>query len=184
MVYDRHPQEIRGVALLSTCMMKGRKVLPIFIIIIRSLRPISPPGDRILRLLNLSSPSPFQGRGSSFIFMLLSAVVIVALLAVRSLADLNVAYVSYYNDFIEPGYVLEKNWSRTTVVAQQSIIQWADWLAAQGPWCTHIPYFHLLTKPSSPDVGGLMFGNVAAVTTSKTFLAPSNDTHDYLSWAR
>ncbi|KAN0114323.1 Alginate lyase domain containing protein [Russula decolorans] len=88
--------------------------------------------------------------------MLLFAIVL-ALLAVRSLADLNVAYISYYNDFIEPSYILGKNWSRTTVVAQQSIIQWADWLAAQGPW---------------------------SVTTSKPFPAPSNDTHDYLSWAR
>jgi hypothetical protein len=69
--------------------------------------------------------------------MLLFAIVL-ALLAARSLADLNVAYISYYNDFIEPSYILGKNWSRTTVVAQQSIIQWADWLAAQGPWCTRI----------------------------------------------
>ncbi|KAF8495468.1 chondroitin AC/alginate lyase [Russula emetica] len=87
--------------------------------------------------------------------MLLFAIVL-ALLAVRSIADLNVAYISYYNDFIEPSYILDKNWSGTTVVAQQSIIQWADWLAAQGPW---------------------------SVTTSKPFPASSNNTHDYLSWA-
>ena len=66
--------------------------------------------------------------------MLLPAIVLV-LLAARSLADLNVPYISYYNDFIEPSYILGKNWSKTTVVAQQSIIQWADWLASQGPWC-------------------------------------------------
>jgi hypothetical protein len=69
--------------------------------------------------------------------MLLFAAV-VPLLAVHSLADLNVASTSYYNDFIEPSYILGKDWNKTTVVAQQSIIQWADWLAAQGPWCTCI----------------------------------------------
>ncbi|KAI0301430.1 chondroitin AC/alginate lyase [Russula brevipes] len=70
--------------------------------------------------------------------------------------DLNVDFSSYDNDFIPPDYILAKKWNETTVVAQGSIIQWADYLAAQGPW---------------------------SVTTSKPFLAPSNDTHDYLSWA-
>ena len=64
--------------------------------------------------------------------MLLFAIVL-SLLTVHPLADLNVAYISYYNDFIKPSYVLGKNWSATTVVAQQSIVQLADWLAAQGP---------------------------------------------------
>jgi hypothetical protein len=70
--------------------------------------------------------------------MLLLAIIVLSLLAVRSLANLNVAFTSYYNVFIEPTYILGKNCSSTTVVAQQSIIQWADWLAAQGPWCTRI----------------------------------------------
>jgi hypothetical protein len=84
--------------------------------------------------------------------MLLFAIVL-SLLAVRSLSDLNVAYVSYCNDFINPSYILGKNWSATIVVAQQSIVQWADWLAAQGSWCTHIPPLqqnhHLLTLEDS-----------------------------------
>ncbi|KAI0265334.1 chondroitin AC/alginate lyase [Gloeopeniophorella convolvens] len=78
-----------------------------------------------------------------------------ALPAVRSL-DLNLAFESYDNDFIEPSYLLNKNWTNTTVVAQESIVQWADWLAEQGPW---------------------------SVITSKPFNAPSGDPHDYLSWA-
>ncbi|KAH9955397.1 chondroitin AC/alginate lyase [Russula dissimulans] len=82
--------------------------------------------------------------------------VVLSLFAVRSLADLNVGFTSYDNDFIEPSYVLNKHWNATTVVSQESIVQWADWLALQGPW---------------------------SVTTSKSFLAPSNNTHDYLSWA-
>jgi hypothetical protein len=90
----------------------------------------------VIDLAPSQQPLPFKlvARHS---FMLRLAVVL-GLLAVRSLADLNVAYITYYNDFIEPSYILGKNWSRTTVVAQQSIIQWADWLAAQGPWCAHI----------------------------------------------
>ena len=81
-------------------------------------------------------------------------VVVLFLLAVRSLADLNVAYTSYYNDFIEPSYVLGKNWSSTTVVAQQSIVQWADWLAAKGPWCTfHSFSFPSLLKSPLPQIG-------------------------------
>jgi hypothetical protein len=75
-------------------------------------------------------------------FMLCLAIVL-ALLAVRSLAGLNMAYITYYDNFIEPSYIVGKNWSRTTVVAQQSIIRWADWLSVQEPWCTHISPPHL-----------------------------------------
>ncbi|KAI0292206.1 chondroitin AC/alginate lyase [Multifurca ochricompacta] len=82
--------------------------------------------------------------------------IVLSLLAVHSLADLNAGFSSYDNDFIEPSYILNKNWNATTSVAQESIVQWADFLAAQGPW---------------------------SVTTSKPFLAPSNNTHDYLSWS-
>lgn len=66
-------------------------------------------------------------------------VLVFSLLAVHSFADLNVTLRSYYNDFIGPSYILGKNWSTTTDVAQQSITRWADRLAAKGPWCTHIP---------------------------------------------
>jgi hypothetical protein len=69
---------------------------------------------------------------------LLRAIVL-SLLAVHSLADdLNIGFSSYDNDFIEPSYILGKDWNPTTVVAQESIVQWADWLAAQGPWCASI----------------------------------------------
>jgi len=87
--------------------------------------------------------------------MVLLSAIVLSLFTVHSLADLNVDFSSYDNDFIPPDYILAKKWNETTVVAQGSIIQWADYLAAQGPWSV----------------------------TSKPFLAPSNDTHDYLSWA-
>jgi hypothetical protein len=73
--------------------------------------------------------------------------IVLSLLVVPSLADsnltfsdLNVPFTSYDNDFIEPSYILGKNWNETTIVAQESIVQWADWLASQGPWCT---FFHV-----------------------------------------
>ena len=69
---------------------------------------------------------------------LLRAIVL-SLFAAHSLADeLNIGVTSYDNDFIEPNYILGQNWNATTVVAQESIVQWADWLAAQGPWCASI----------------------------------------------
>jgi hypothetical protein len=71
--------------------------------------------------------------------MVLLCSIVLSLFAVPSLANLNIPFSSYDNDFIEPSYILGKSWSNTTVVAQESIVQWADWLAAQGPWCTFIP---------------------------------------------
>src|SRR6266404_3745807 len=64
--------------------------------------------------------------------------IVLSFLVLRSSADLNVAFSSYDNDFVEPSYILGKNWNATTTVAQESIVQWADFLAAQGPWCVCI----------------------------------------------
>ena len=71
--------------------------------------------------------------------------IVLSLLAVHSLADNDPdeGFSPYDNDFIEPSYILGKHWNTTTVVAQESIVQWADWLAAQGPWCTCICFFFL-----------------------------------------
>jgi hypothetical protein len=73
--------------------------------------------------------------------MALLRAIVLSLFAAHSLADeLNIGFTSYDNDFIEPNYILEKNWNATTVVAQESIVQWADWLAAQSPWCESIRF--------------------------------------------
>jgi hypothetical protein len=61
-------------------------------------------------------------------------------------ADLNVPFTSYDNDFIEPSYILGGNWNETTVVSQESIVQWANWLAEQGPWCMFFFRYHLCAK--------------------------------------
>ncbi|TCD62512.1 hypothetical protein EIP91_006786 [Steccherinum ochraceum] len=65
------------------------------------------------------------------------------------------SFYSYANDFVDPKFILAKNFSNTTVVAQQTILQWADEVAAKGPWAV----------------------------TNKTITPPSGDKHDYMSWA-
>lgn len=49
-------------------------------------------------------------------------------------------YTDYDNDFLDPSYILSKNFNLSTAAAQQSIIEWADFLAAQGPWGSHQSY--------------------------------------------
>jgi hypothetical protein len=66
-----------------------------------------------------------------------------------------VPYVDYDNDFINPTTFLAKNFNSSTEGAQQSIVAWANYLAAQGPWSV----------------------------LNKTILAPTGNIHDYLSWA-
>ena len=87
----------------------------------------------------LSLPSHPQTSLLAIAMVALLRAIVLSFLAAYSLAvDLNIGFTSYDNDFIEPSYILGKNWNPTTVVAQESIVQWADWLAAQGPWCTCI----------------------------------------------
>jgi hypothetical protein len=77
--------------------------------------------------------------------MVFLCAIVLSLLAVSSFAVLNVDFVSYDNDFIEPSYILSKKWNETTVVAQESIVQWADYLTSQGPWCTFMSGSYLTT---------------------------------------
>lgn len=41
---------------------------------------------------------------------------------------------SYANDFVNPDYIVGRKFPSNTVVAQKTIIQWADQYAAMGPW--------------------------------------------------
>ena len=43
-------------------------------------------------------------------------------------------YVAYANDFISPDDILTKNLGDHTASAQESIVEWAKNLAAEGPW--------------------------------------------------
>lgn len=53
---------------------------------------------------------------------------------VLSFAISSRAYVNYANDFIDPNYVLSKNFSATTIPAQQTILSWAEQSIVGGPW--------------------------------------------------
>ncbi|KZP15847.1 chondroitin AC/alginate lyase [Athelia psychrophila] len=68
---------------------------------------------------------------------------------------LAVSYADYDNDFVDPSYILSKDFASTTAEAQQSIVQWADRLGSQGPWSV----------------------------INKTVLPPTGNKQDYLSWA-
>jgi hypothetical protein len=69
----------------------------------------------------------------------------------------NNSYISglYSNDFVDPDWFLSKNFSQSTLGAQQTIVRWADQLNGQGPWSV----------------------------TNKSATPPSGDKHDYMSWA-
>lgn len=62
-------------------------------------------------------------------------------LSALALAFSTLAYSDYDNDFLDPKYILSKDFNLSTAAAQQTIVEWADFLAAQGPWCTRITRF-------------------------------------------
>jgi hypothetical protein len=83
--------------------------------------------------------------------MLQLSTLVFSLLAAMP-AVLSVPYVLYDNDFIG---IPAKPFPNTTEGAQQSVIQWAGYLASQGPWSV----------------------------MNKSIVPPSGDKHDYLSWS-
>jgi len=60
---------------------------------------------------------------------LLAALVVIPVVA---------GIVSYDNDFVDPTYILSKAFNTSTAASQQTIVDWADQLAAQGPWSKQI----------------------------------------------
>ena len=44
--------------------------------------------------------------------------------------------IIYPSAFVDPDYVLAKNYGNHTLAAQQTIASWANLLAARGPWST------------------------------------------------
>ncbi|KAF8152909.1 chondroitin AC/alginate lyase [Crassisporium funariophilum] len=75
--------------------------------------------------------------------------------AILSLFSTVSSQTAYANDFVDPDYILSKKFGDHTFQARQSILVWADSLAAKGPWS-------VMNKAVNP---------------------PSGDKHDYMSWA-
>jgi hypothetical protein len=42
--------------------------------------------------------------------------------------------VSYANVFVDPNFIVARQFANNTLAAQQTIISWAQELAGQGPW--------------------------------------------------
>ncbi|KAF8237583.1 chondroitin AC/alginate lyase [Tricholoma matsutake] len=62
---------------------------------------------------------------------------------------------SYANVFVDPDFIVARQFANNTLAAQQTIVTWAQELAGQGPW----------------------------TVMSKNVTPPSGDKHDYMSWA-
>ena len=41
---------------------------------------------------------------------------------------------NYANDFVDPDYIVGKKFPSNTVIAQKTIVRWADQYATLGPW--------------------------------------------------
>jgi hypothetical protein len=70
--------------------------------------------------------------------LLLVLVVAVAFIPLASAATYQHSLFNYANVFVDPNYVLSKNYSHTTFYAQQTILRWADDSTAGGPWSERI----------------------------------------------
>ena len=67
--------------------------------------------------------------------MRLSTLLSATALSVLVLSTPVLSFTSYANDFIDPNIILSKDFSNVTAEAQETILLWADQLAAKGPWC-------------------------------------------------
>lgn len=54
----------------------------------------------------------------------------------------NYHYQIYANEFVSPEYLLAKNFSDNTRGSQATIVEWADLLASEGPWCTSLSWLY------------------------------------------
>jgi len=57
---------------------------------------------------------------------------------------------SYANDFVDPDYIAGKQFPANTVIAQKTIVQWANEYAALGPWSTCLTLSKNFPRGSQP----------------------------------
>lgn len=62
------------------------------------------------------------------------------LLSLGLLAGTANALTSYANDWIDPGFIVNKGWNSSAEGAQDTIITWAEKSAANGPWSAY-PFY-------------------------------------------
>jgi hypothetical protein len=104
---------------------------------------------------------------------LLSALIYSLVLFGGNGEHVRAAATSYANVFVDPDFIVARQFPNNTLAAQQTIVSWAQELAAEGPWSTSKICIFLTLE-------GLK--RFLAVM-SKNVTPPSGDKHDYLSWA-
>ena len=65
----------------------------------------------------------------------------------------NAGYGTLINDFVDPDFLLSDSFDNVTATAQDTIIQWAEMLNAEGPWGASITLalaFELFKAPVQP----------------------------------
>ncbi|KAK7007675.1 alginate lyase-domain-containing protein [Favolaschia claudopus] len=128
------------------------------------IHPINPPTTGITNLDYRTTDAvitmPFtlmfslQRRQDQFSILVLNFVLVVLGFAQFQLAAAANPFTCYANDFVAPDRAVAPYASKFTG-AQDTIVAWADEMASYGPWSV----------------------------TYKPVVAPSNDKHDYMSWA-
>lgn len=80
------------------------------------------------------------------------------------------------NDFVDPSYILDKNFDSSTAGTQQSIIEWRiSWRPRSMVW---------VLSAHSVCVKIILTRYLLEAVINKTVTPPTGNKHDYLSWAQ
>jgi hypothetical protein len=74
----------------------------------------------------------------------MSLLLLLLLAFTKSVLSLN-AVASYSNVWVNPDYIIARNFPPQTGAAQNTILEWATILAAQGPWSTYSHFFIIIS---------------------------------------
>ena len=105
-------------------------------------RPSTPGTNQILPSVMLTSTFSKSNLARGALLLVLGALPT----AVHSLTN-------YANDFVDPGYIVGKKFPSNTVIAQKTIVQWADQYASLGPWSMCVSPLLILTRGGFPEDG-------------------------------
>lgn len=72
------------------------------------------------------------------------------LLVLAALTPTVRSLTNYANDFVDPEYIVGRKFPANTVIAQKTIVQWADQYAALGPWSVSFAFF-ISSQGNFPD---------------------------------
>jgi hypothetical protein len=101
----------------------------------------------VLDRTNLSTPRPHPCTGRTDLLFSMPILTHsksqlsrgILLLILGALPTTVYSLTSYANDFVDPNYILGRNFPASTAIAQKTILKWADQYAALGPWSMCFP---------------------------------------------